>query len=54
MIKTNGKKMRIGKRQKDAFSFFKCLKKEVTLFCIVPERKASVGGFKFQGEKLLA
>lgn len=52
--KTNVKKIRLEKRWKDAFSVFKSLKNEVTLFCIVPEHKTSIRGFKLQEENLLA
>lgn len=42
LVKTNVKKMRIGKREKEAFSIFKSLKKEVNLFCIIPGSQISI------------
>lgn len=49
MFETNLKKRRIGKIQKDAFSFFKCLKKKVILFCLVSEVKQALVDLSYSG-----
>lgn len=44
LVKTDVKKMRMGKRWKDVFFIFKALKKEVNLFCIIPGSKTTISG----------